>query len=204
MFFGLFGQKKITGLIGYFGLSDWWLTSFSKDERKTIKQLYKPLGGAHLDDKKITYSGQNALSFLYGLAGWFSKNEVRPIGYKILDEAEKHITEAKTPLDLHFFYQTQIELYYRDREKPDYMNRVIQACHNQIAIAQKATKTFRSGKEGLDSLPSHKGYEQLAIILERKRNYQETICLCERAKKQGWAGKWDDRITRCLNSMKKA
>ena len=44
----------------------------------------------------------------------------------------------------------------------------------------------------------HTGYEQLAIILEKQREYDEAIDLCKQAQKQTWSGEWDKRIERCL------
>lgn len=37
-------SKQIGGTIGYLGLSDWWLSDFSKSERKYIVKTFQPLG----------------------------------------------------------------------------------------------------------------------------------------------------------------
>ena len=83
-----------------------------------------------------------------------------------------------------------INIYYKDRDKPEYMEKAIQACKQQIELAPKAAGKFKA--EYKDSpLPSHKGYDQLSSILEKKKNFREAIELCSRAEKQGWAGDWD-------------
>jgi len=37
-------KKKVQGTIGYFNLSDWWLSEFSKEERTYIQERFQPLG----------------------------------------------------------------------------------------------------------------------------------------------------------------
>jgi hypothetical protein len=44
-FFSRFRQQpeptpKVEGLLGYYGLADWWLTAFSADERKEIEAMW--------------------------------------------------------------------------------------------------------------------------------------------------------------------
>lgn len=48
----------------------------------------------------------------------------------------------------------------------------------------------------LDTLPSHHGYKQLAIILEKRGDYVAACALSEQAREQGWKGDWDARIAR--------
>ena len=91
----------------------------------------------------------------------------------------------------------------KDREKPEYLKKAIDACKQQIDLAPKTIDALKT--EYKDStLPSHKGYEQLAIILEKQKTYKEAIDLCGQADKQGWAGDWKKRIERCLKKLEKA
>ena len=103
-------------------------------------------------------------------------------------------------LDLHFLYQEKIETYYREREKPGYLDMAVSACKDQISIAPAASKAFKE-EEGWQ--PGHKGYNQLAIIFEKEGRFQEAINLSQQAKSQGWDGDWDKRIARCDNKLKK-
>ena len=100
-------------------------------------------------------------------------------------------------------YGEEISIYYKDRDKPEYLEKAVQACEQQIELAPKAAAAFKA--EYRDSpLPSHRGYQQLAIILEKQKNFEEAIELCEWAGKQGWAGDWDKRIERCKKKLEKA
>ena len=46
-------------------------------------------------------------------------------------------------------------------------------------------------------LPQHLGFRQLAIILEKRGEFEEAIQISKRAQAQGWNGDWEKRIARC-------
>lgn len=181
-------QPQIRGSIGYFGLGDWWLTTFSDEERQHILQVFQPLGssGDSLTSGSISYTSESAVGLLQSLAGWFTKDQDRPIAHKMLDKAEE-LAVGSPVLDRHFLYGQEIGTYYKDREQPAYLGKAIRACRQQIAIAPEAAKAFKAEYKG-SPLPSHKGYEQLAIILEKQGNFQEAIGLSALALRQGWSG----------------
>lgn len=197
--------KKIKGLIGYFGLEGWWHSEFSEDERQHITATFQPLGssGDSLTSGDISYTSQTAVGLLHNLAGWFSKEKDRPLAHKLLKKAEELSVTEDSVLDVHFLYGQKLEIYYKDRDIPGYLEKAVEACRQQIALAEKAAKAFQ--KEYKDSpLPGHKGYQQLAIILEKQEKFDETVELCRNAEKQGWAGDWAKRIARCRKKEDKA
>jgi len=193
---------QMGGLIGYFCLGNWWLTEFTDQERAYMLHKYQPMGTSSnsLVSGSISWTGQSPVSLLYGLSGWFMKDDERHLAYRLLAKAWS-LADANTPiLDLHFLYQHQIKTYYRDRSIPEYLEAAITACRNQIAIASQAAGAFRaedarSGMAG-SSLPSHHGYKQLAIILEKQNGYADAIGVCRQAWSEGWNGDWEKRIER--------
>jgi hypothetical protein len=197
-------SKRIQGSIGYFGLEDWWLTAFSDDERHYIQATFQPLGssGNSLTTGIISYTSETVVGMLGSLAGWFYRKEDRAIAHKILDKAVELSSDAPV-LDVHFLYQQMIETYYKDRDNSEYLNKAIEACRRQIALAPEAAKEFQA--EYSDSpLPEHKGYKQLAIILEKQGSFQEAIDISHQAESQGWAGEWSRRVERCEKKLEKA
>jgi len=100
--------------------------------------------------------------------------------------------------------QQKIEVYYKDRDKPEYLARAVEACKEQIAMAPASAKAFLVEYYYDSFLPGHKGYQQLAIILEKAARFQEAIALSRQAKSQGWAGDWDRRVERCEKKLKSA
>ena len=105
--------------------------------------------------------------------------------------------KSASVIDEHFFYQTKIETHYRNRDTDESaLSKSIEACKQQIGISEKAKKAFLKEYDG-SPLPSHIGYKQLCIILEKQKNYDEAIRIAQTAKKQGWTGDWDKIIEKC-------
>lgn len=105
---GFFGkkEKRIGGDIGYYGLADWWLETFTEDERRYMEHTFQPMsvgvGGGRsssLTTGQILNSSQSACAFLGALAGWFNKPNDRYLAHKILDKAEQI---PGNTLDKHF------------------------------------------------------------------------------------------------------
>ena len=196
--------SHVGGEIEYYGLSDWWLHELTPEERQTIITIYNPLGFSKksLCEGKISWSSQTTMGFLTGLLSWFQKPEYHSISAKIINRLNR-IPKKSMPIeDEHFFYQTQIETYYRNREndKTAFAS-AIEACKQQISISEEAKTMFLRKYHA--PLPSHVGYTQLCIILEKQQHFDDVIDLAKKAKTQGWNGDWDKRIERCLKKKTK-
>jgi len=96
-------------------------------------------------------------------------------------------------LDLHFALLACIQEHYKKRETDDNYRKSIAYCMAQIKIQSKAADRFKEEYPG-QSLPTHTGYSQLIIILQKERKYDEAIELAREAKAYGWNGDWDARI----------
>lgn len=205
MFNFIKSQRKVGGEIAYHNLTEWWFETFNEQERDYIVKTFQPLGGSGSDliKSNIQYSSGSAVSLLANLAGWFKNIKDREIGYKLLDKAEKLITDSTEILDIHFFYHIKIEFYYRFRKiDQESLNIAIESCKKQIELSSSASIAFKKEYEH-QRLPMHTGYEQLAIILEKQEKYDEVIDLCKQAKEQIWNGEWDKRIERCIKRKNK-
>lgn len=191
------------GYIAHFNLVTWWQDEFSYAEREYIATRYQPLG---LGDNalicgNIDYTSMNVVSLLSGLASYFVKDEDRHLAYRILRKAESMIDENTPALDIHFFYQAKIQVCYRDREKCDGLDETVRACKQQISVSSSAARAFK--REFPGALPTHKGFEQLSIILEKQNLFDDAIAVCMEAKKQKWSGEWSERIVRCEKKKSK-
>ena len=82
------------------------------------------------------------------------------------------------------------------------LGKTVETCKKQIALASQAAKLFLA-EYPLQALPSHRGYEQLIIILEKQGKINEAISLAEQAKKQKWSGDWEKRIARYKKKLNK-
>jgi len=195
------------GLIGYYGLTDWWLSTFTEEERSKIQAVRPTLvvgDNADIIIPERSYPGsttgwlENRLS---SLAIEFIRSKEMDIAARLLSKAEE--TGGAKLLDRHFAYQGMAQAYYRHRnDDPEALNLAIDACEKQIQLGPEAAKVFLA-EDSEDYFPAHHGFQQLAIIREREKNYVEAIRLCKEAMAQGWGGEWEKRIVRCENRLAK-
>jgi hypothetical protein len=101
---------------------------------------------------------------------------------------------ARGPVDRHFALQALAQAAYRLREvHPEALEDAEAACREQILLADVAGPALR---DEFGSKPSHHGYKQLSIILEKQKRYGEALEVVEQARDQGWDGDWDKRAER--------
>lgn len=190
-------------MIWHFWLSNRRLSTFSEKEKEHILKTFIPMGfwPGHLIDDQITFSTENPVFFLSTLASWFKKKVDRTIAYRMLEQWEKMINNDTNIMDIHFFYQNKWVIYYQNRNFDDFaLNEAINSFKKQIKIAEKSVIEFRNEYKNEPTLPTHKWYEQLAIIREKEWNYSEAITLCKNAIEQ-W--RWWDRQHRIDRLSKK-
>jgi tetratricopeptide (TPR) repeat protein len=189
-----------TGLFGSYGLYDWWINSFSEEERDRFKELYKPMGISY-DDlvKGSLHFPQTIVGFLTMLAGFTRNKSDVSIALKFLHKAEEFIDRATT-IDKHFLYQELIQSHYKLRENINHLELAKAYCYKQIAIATDVAKQFL--KEYDAPLPAHGGFYQLSIILDKEKKFEEAIKICKEAKRQNWSGDWEKRITNLENKLR--
>ncbi len=196
-------STRIKGRIGYFGLEDWWLSTFNENEREYIVKTFSPLTYGSSEDTlisgNITDTSDTVVNMLSSLSGWFKKEPDRTIGYRLIKKAEDLITAKTNILDLHFLYQHKIEIYYRYRAKDSFaLEETINACKKQIEISGQAKLAFKKEYKG-EPLPSHTGFE---ILTKLERDREVVIEIAKRALKEGWDGDWKEIIKDCKEDLK--
>jgi len=163
------------GLIGYYSLTDWWLSTFTAEERNEI-QARRPSLVAR-DNQDVIAAERTRPGSAFGCV----ENSLRSIGIEFIQAMDFGIAErliAKAPevggasvLDRHFGQQQMAQAYYRRRnDDPEALALAIDACEKQILLGPGAAKAFLS-EDPEDFLPAHHGFQQLAIVREREKNY---------------------------------
>jgi len=194
------------GTLGYYNLHTWWDTTFTNNEKKYILEKLIPMGGGELTKGTIIGTTTTVINFLTGLQSWFTTLADEAISEKILKKGESLLTDETPILDTHFLYGCFIEHYYKKRSVDiKFYDLAKQYCLKQIAISKIVKIAFLSDP-AFSTLPRHKGYEQLAIILEKEKDYTGSLMLCFEAKEIGWNTDWDKRILnleRKLNKVRK-
>ncbi len=196
------GTPTDKGSLGYYNLLDWWDSAFANEEKLYIQKKYIPMGGGDLTKGTILGSSATVITFLTGLQSWFTTLADEVISEKILTKAESLLTHETPILDEHFLYGCLIEHYYKKRSLDlRYYELAKQYCIKQITISKKTKVAFLTDAD-FTTLPRHKGYEQLAIILEKEKDYDHALQICLDAKKDGWNTDWDKRISTLEKKMK--
>lgn len=201
-FFKKIFKKKVGGYIKAHKLEQWWEDNFNGEERKYIISKYQPMGASEnilVEGSRDTNRVSKAY-FLANLASWFNTKKDLEIARKMILESEKRLHKMSIS-DEHFYYLQLIKFYYLDRENEESFNSAIKACECQINISKEARKYFL--KKYGHPLPAHTGFKQLAIIEEKRKNYNRAIELSKRAKLEGWTDDWDKRIKRLEKKLEK-
>ncbi|MEZ6975983.1 MULTISPECIES: hypothetical protein [unclassified Aeromonas] len=194
-------MENIKGSIGYLGLTDWWLNELSHEDRGIILANYNPMGSSSelLTEGDISWTTEEPIPLLYGIASWLKDSEHLDLCMKLFAKAKSLITPGTSALDIHFLHDSEIRVYYKNRHLIG-LEPTITACDLQIRVADMSAKKLLI--EYGYPLPSHRGYQQLSIILSNLYQYQRAIDLCIQAQGLGWSGDWDKRIVRYTKKMR--
>jgi hypothetical protein len=205
------GGPEVTGTLGYFGLGEWWLTTFTEEERAYIEEKHKPMGGlpgVTLTKGHIGQTTQTAAGLLVSLSTWFTGPGDRHLAIRMLEKADS--LAGSNIIDRHMVYGQMVKDYYAEREtQPGALDAAIVACERQIAIAPQVLPAWVAAYPSDPPItPKHSGYVQLAIIREKQGDYAEALRLCQEAKSQGWRSDrsdrdWSKRIARLEGRLSK-
>lgn len=180
------------GYIAFYKLNDWFYSEFSDEEIQFMEQKYDPFGSSASLTTGVATSGMSVSFFLTSLLGWFYSKERTELCLKIATKAEELFsTDNQSYTDLHFYYQQLIQFYYKLRSNEKYLEKAILYCNKQISISSFVSTEM---KDDFPKLPRHIGYEQLAIIEKKNKNWQRVIEICKQAQKEKWNGTWKERI----------
>jgi hypothetical protein len=197
-------SPKVAGIIGYYGLSEWWFSTFSEEERNYINYQVRSMragpnalieGTPWINPDTSRYG---VSFFLNNLTFWFRHPKDNSVARRIALKAY----ELADDLDnISAALGWIIRLYYPVRETvPDAFDLVISSCQHHIGIAPLLADRHKINYPSL-SLGKHEGYNRYVIILEKQGQYDEVIRLCAEAKQHGWLGDWDKRIERCTKRL---
>lgn len=187
-------RPKFGGDIKRYGLEEWWSGAFTEAERKKISAIYQPLGGGANQLAKGDAKRQpelNTALFLANLATWLNRPGLADLALKIARKAKQEVVDGDE-WDNHFTYGNLCKVFYRWRnEDPQNLDDAIWACEQDITLSKALDPDFGDGVR-----VSHYCYKQLAIIEEKRGNFQRAIALSKEAHSQGWKGDWEKRIVR--------
>ena len=194
-------MDKVEGLIAWYGLQEWWFSSFTNEEREYIDNRYQPMEAPpHTLTKGTVFERpQPAPIFLNVLNTWFRTSRDSIIAERIhrkLTELGKEQPIAKPGYHDGRHFTT----YVRDFER-------LKKCGNLTELEKlllelvKATEA-ESNADGLGVAPAY--YGALAILYRKQKEYSKEVSILERfADQKHAAGVMPAKLLDRLNKAKK-
>ena len=199
-------KQEVKGEIGFLKIEDWWSNTLTEDERGFLLDNVKYLGSDksaryHLIEADIVSSSLTVLKFANSMLTYVKSNEELELAKKLVDIAIKNtVVDDENAFDMHLLLGNMGDVYYKNKNKDNNLSNAIEFYKKQIAISTAAASAWKKeckiigGTPG--RMPSHRGYTQMAIILEKQKYYREAYKLCKKANNEEWTGDWDKRIER--------
>ena len=192
-----------------------WIPELSANEKAYLYQeLSKRNNGLFSLDVEAIRTGDSdrKLRLVSNIIGLLSTKKDFTIALKIAKKGEHIPRTCNKAINFHFFYMQMIRIFYKMRnELPEALETTIEYCKRQIEISPKVAVEMKSQYK--DGLPNHTGYEQLAIIYEKKGEYDLALELCHKAYLDGWGEgvtnpvskqNWEKRIEKIQAKKNKA
>ena len=188
-FFSRFRQQpkptpQVEGLLGYYGLGEWWLTTFSQAERDAIEIRYQPMGvrpGSHpLTQGRIGFTSQTAVDFLSGLANWFRTVDDATIAQRIRTKMDSLSQEH--PVSAPGYYRGRHYTTYIDEFKALKRSGDDESLEQLLLALVDATESESRTKASSGVAPAY--YEELAILYRGRKDYAAEVAILERFKQQ--------------------
>jgi hypothetical protein len=171
----LFG-KKVEGLIGFYKLSDWWLSTFAEQERQYIEKQYRPMGlpASSLTQGKVS-SSQQVTDFLNILAMGKEETTAKKIRQK-MDELARNSPLVGPGACRGRHYTTYVE----EAKELKRSGKLAEA-ETLLLELVKATEA-EDKKERRGVAPWY--YQELALIYRKRKDYVSEVKILERFAKQ--------------------
>ncbi len=223
-------KKKYGGIIAFLKLEKFW-ESLLPEEREFIKECYaSSLGGLnskHLDNPKVEASTtQSDSGFLSNYAVWAISKKKYELADKLLEEA---LRTNKNQVDLHFTYNSLIDLCYKRRnEGPEWIERCIKYCMEDIIkfpefkeeyLKEEKDRFIKQANNPLYNKSERKrilkkaesvtfnlfvpSFQRLVIIYENQGRYKEAIEICNLALSYGLIDKTKNGFKGRIEKLKK-
>ena len=179
---------SMKGLIKYLGLESWF-TSLSKDEQRLLIDKYGP----DLTENQVGFNSSPS-QFLSELSSFVNTKDNAVLCEKIVNKA----LELQTPInteDYHFFLMHIMEFYYKNKDKPEYLELAKKYLQIGIDNSKESIKSItKNPLYNVSGAPENPFYTNLAILYKKEKKWTDIITLCEQGKKEGWPNDFDKRI----------
>ena len=187
-------QETTSGLIAYYGLSEWWISTFTEEERKLINDRW---GVAHGRQT----SGQLATDFLNILAGWFRSPEDASIAQRIHCKIDD-LGRANPVTGPGYYNGRHFTTFVADVEALKKDNRFDDAEKLLLELVAATEAEDEIAKMGV--APWY--YEQLAVVYRKQKDPAKEVAILERYFGKGRRDEVEQKATggELMDRLKKA
>lgn len=178
------------------GLNDLW-NKFTKEEQKYLIDGYKSVGlniiwSKHLrNDTQIRWLTNNFL--------WFKNKRFDEANLKIIDYVKSNNLYANESLENKHYYLIQlIDFYYKPRT-PEIHNpeKVKKLSYMDLDIFINNIDLFTS----VGNIATTPAFDKLIKVLEKEKNYEEAIRICELAIKYKQRPSLENKLIKLKNKL---
>jgi len=170
-------KKEMGGLIGYYELSEWWLSTFTKKEQKYIIRRYKPImsSGGKLVKGRISFIDMPVTQFLNELSTWFNKKDESLIKSKISEkiDAEAKAHPIKKPGFFNGRHFTTFVEEVKQLKRDGKIDELEKLLWNLVYSIEEEDKINKWGVA-----PWY--YEELAKLFRKSKDYKSEIIILSR------------------------
>lgn len=191
------GEQFIARAMAVQGLQDWWYHHLSVSDRKAIQENYA--FNQSSGDDFIAKCKDFQIAFLTKIAAKLNHETTRHTAYRCIIKAGEVWPDDAPAIECHNAVTRISRIFYSWRHLDSFASRAaILACEKSLAISAEVAAWFRAQEEYQKTVqfPSHYCLTQLCTLEEERGEYQRIIDICKIAKRDGWAGDWDQRIAR--------
>ncbi len=169
-------RKKVGGWIEFYGLQDWWFSTFSAKERRHIDERFRPMNSSfHALTQGTVASSQPVTEFLNDLASWFRTKQDASIAERIYSKMQE-IGREHPVTGPGYYNGRHFTTYVREvkelKKKGDW-----EKAENLLLELVAATEADNAAT-GMGVAPWY--YEELAKIYRRRRQYDKEVKILER------------------------
>ncbi len=169
-------KPKVEGLIAYYDLTDWWLSSFTEDERTLIDERYQPMSmPPHTLTQGQRTSSLPTTEFLNALASWFRSPNDASISQRIHGKIEELGIEHSIS-GPGYYNGRHFTTYVSDVEALKRQGKLEEAEHLLLELVTATEAEDKVDKRGV--APWY--YEELAKIYRKQKDYAREVSILER------------------------
>jgi len=171
-----------------------------KKDIKTINELDSLDGHINFDMLEFISWNTQPYRFLVTSLRQLAKQGHIEICKKLFPIIDEYIEVSTDLYIINIYWGYVVEIYWKNKEDAASYSNARSYCDRMIKKSKPISDFIRAIGYPLSE---HIGYKRMLMILEKEKDFNQIIQLCEKAKNEGWKGDWDSRIEKAKQKLAK-